>query len=260
MTLCGGRESSGEIWRSYGGHYFSPVQSLAFDILLAHLPSDPARRAICLSSVIIAASQCAAAPGHTAQPFKATTRAAPFLREAWERDVFQYVDRAIEILSTKSAKVQGIARVGDATVIAKTLHEDDLVFVDPPYSGVHYSRFYHVLETIARGKCGPVDGVGRYPPAIERPVSAFSRKGQSAQALRSLLNSLAVSGCTCIFTFPSGQCSNGLSGDILLEIARESHRIRVKTVETKFSTLGGNNRHRHARRVSEELMLLLKPK
>ncbi len=44
------------------------------------------------------------------------------------------------------AKTKGETIVGDALQIAKTLNRSDLVFVDPPYSAVQYSRFYHVLE------------------------------------------------------------------------------------------------------------------
>ena len=97
------------------------------------------------------------------------------------------------------------------------LLSDDLVIVDPPYSSVQYSRFYHVLETIARGTCGPVSGQGRYPAINERPQSSWSNKGTSQFALKMLLEKLSVTGCTVIFTFPSSETSNGLSGNAIIE-------------------------------------------
>lgn len=261
IKLCAAKGPAvGAIWKSYGGFYFSSVQALALDSLLSVLPHDRAELALCLAAIIVGASRCAAAPGHTAQPFKANTNAAPFLKECWERDIFQYVGRAIEAISAKSAQRKGKSRTVDALLGAKSLRESDLVFVDPPYSGVHYSRFYHVLETIARGTCGNVSGAGRYPPPSERPVSAFSRKGESTIALSKLLKSLSDSGCRSIVTFPSGDCSNGLSGKVVLELAAVTHRIRSRRVKSRFSTLGGNNRHRHARKVSDELILVLDPR
>src|SRR5271157_2441867 len=36
--LCSKPSSIGPVWNAYGGHYFSPIQALTFDYLLAHLP------------------------------------------------------------------------------------------------------------------------------------------------------------------------------------------------------------------------------
>lgn len=48
--------------RSYGGHYFSPTPALLLDALLGTVRRTVTRD-VCLSAVIIAASQCAASPG-----------------------------------------------------------------------------------------------------------------------------------------------------------------------------------------------------
>lgn len=248
------------IWSSYGGHYFSPTQALSFDAMLKSLPGNSQVRDICLAATIIAASQCAASPGHTAQPFKATRTAGRFLREAWKRDPFLYAEKAIKTLCPLHAKVAGQASVGNANDAAKSLKAGDVVFLDPPYSGVHYSRFYHVLETIARGRCGRVDGVGRYPPPEERPNSAYSRKDKSGVAMEDLLKTLSERECRVVLTFPKEQCSNGLSGDGLEDMAGAYFNVAKKSVKTRFSTLGGNSANRAARKVSDELMLVLRPK
>jgi adenine-specific DNA-methyltransferase len=67
------------------------------------------------------------------------------------------------LLASQFAQRPGTVKVADANQAARGLQESDLVFIDPPYSGVQYSRFYHVLETIADGGRGPVTEVGRYP-------------------------------------------------------------------------------------------------
>src|ERR1700731_3453760 len=83
--ICLGGE--GLITRSYGGHYFSPMQALAFDVLRATIPIENKVRSVALAALISAASRCAAAPGHTAQPFQPTPGAAEFFFEGWRRDV-----------------------------------------------------------------------------------------------------------------------------------------------------------------------------
>lgn len=253
--------SDQHVTRSYGGYYFSPVQALTFDALIRRLPKSGPERDVCLASTIIAASQCAASPGHTAQPFKANETAGKYLLEAWRRDPLEYVSRALDNLCPLFAAVRGEAMVCDANVAAVSLREGDLVFVDPPYSGVHYSRFYHVLETIAHGKCGVVTGSGRYPPASDRPNSAFSRKGMSAQAMDELLGTLAARGCNVVLTFPRERCSNGLSGEEIESMASKRFLVQTKYVKSRFSTLGGaKGTKRGARKLSDELILVLHPR
>ncbi|MDQ2696782.1 MAG: DNA adenine methylase, partial [Pseudomonadota bacterium] len=261
QELCGNDDNnvSGVVWRAYGGHYFSPTQAITFDAMLQTLPQNDVERTVCLAATIIAASSCAASPGHTAQPFKATGNAGLYLREAWERDPIHFVKRALVTICSLCAKAKGATIVEDANSLAKRLNSEDLVFVDPPYSGVHYSRFYHVLETIARGGCGSVEGVGRYPPPHERPKSLYSIKSTAFQAIEDLLKSLSENGCKVIFTFPDEHCSNGLSGRGIEEVANKYFRISKRSIKTRFSTLGGNTLNRDARKVSDELMLLLNP-
>lgn len=259
-ALCAKPSRIGPIWTAYGGHYFSPTQALTIDYLMRYLPKNDRARPTCLASIIVAASSCVAAPGHTAQPFQPTVTAAPFLLEAWKRDPLLLCEKALAELCPRHAKIEGRTVVGDALEVARHLRSDDLVVVDPPYSGVQYSRFYHVLETIARGKCSPVEGAGRYPPFQERPQSAFSNKGQSKAALKALITALAHARATVIFTFPDGECTNGLSGKDVTDVARAWYDVEEKVVKGRFSTLGGNNTCRAARNCSTELLLLMKPK
>lgn len=248
------------IMKAYGGHYFSPLQALAFDALRRHVPKYEPQRSICLAALIAAASKCAAAPGHTAQPFTPSKNSDHSIRESWKKDPFTLVYQALRDICGRAAKQKGSAKIGDAIKIAASLNPDDLVFVDPPYSGVQYSRFYHVLETLAIGKKVTVSGVGRYPDRGQRPQSAFSNKGQSTAALTELMDALAESRCTTLFTFPNAECSNGLSGEHIRDLAAQYFTVTASTVSGKFSTLGGNNQKRKARLHSEELILLLKPK
>lgn len=245
---------------SYGGYYFSPLQALVFDTCRQNLPKDKDRRAVALSALIQAASVCCAAPGHTAQPFKPNDTAGPYIVEAWKKCPFKYIENKCVELSSRHAKVRGQSSVLNSNDLASQLKPGDLVFLDPPYSGVHYSRFYHVLETIARGQTSQVSGAGRYPPPSERPSSDYSMRSTSFKAMSSLLSRLAESGCSAILTYPSGDTSNGLNGDDVVGLVDKFFNVTHSNVKGKFSTLGGNTRNRTARIASDEMLILMKPK
>ncbi len=261
-----GRQHALPITKSYGGHYFSAKQALWLDALRGSIPTRLPAHDIALAALIEAASQCAAAPGHTAQPFQPTSTATPFLEEAWGRDVCARAKNALISVARLHANRVGCAEVRDANDAANKLKAGDLAFVDPPYSGVHYSRFYHVLETIAHGDCGEVSGVGRYPSRQLRPRSKYSVKTESREALDTLLQRIGARGAKVILTFPDHDCSNGLSGVSVKQIARQYFRVQEQAVVSKFSTLGGNGSSaasregRAARRHVKELILVLTPK
>jgi adenine-specific DNA-methyltransferase len=255
--ICGA--SRNLITRAYGGHYFSPSQAVQVDALRKTLPEQVHCRRAALAALIWAASQCAASPGHTAQPFQPTQDSAPFLFEAWQRDVLTHAKSALEMICPRHARNVGRAMVCDAEGMANQLDEGDLAFLDPPYSGVHYSRFYHVLETIARGECTDVTGVGRYPHPIERPKSDFSIQTKSKPALERLFSILAERKVRSIVTFPQEKTSNGLSGTIVRETAEKYFKTSMTVVNGRFSTLGGNLLNRKARIPAYEIILQLEP-
>lgn len=246
--------------KAYGGYYFSPWQSAWIDALRASLPEPEQLRNVALAALIQAASRCAASPGHTAQPFKPNDTAGRFLLEAWKRDLPTIVCARIKDIAQRKALKKGRAFCTGANELAETTRRGDLVFLDPPYSGVHYSRFYHVLEGVARGQVGEVSGAGRYPEKSERPTSDFSMLSKSLQALDDLLQILSMKKANVIVTFPAGKASNGLSGERVKAIAESHFHIFEAKVSSRFSTLGGDLKHRAARQQADELILSMSPR
>jgi adenine-specific DNA-methyltransferase len=251
------------ITAAYGGHYFSAEQSVWIDALRSTLPKDAETSHLALAALIQAASFCVASPGHTAQPFQPTKTAKRYLKEAWNRNVAAKTRQQLELLCGMNANKNGKAVRRDANTLAKTLRKTDLVFIDPPYSGVHYSRFYHVLESIAEGACGPVSGVGRYPAPSKRPRSRYSLQTEAKVALDHLLEVIAKRGAKVVLTFPNHKCSNGLSGYAVKKIAQRHFSMVNKSVASIFSSLGGtsdkrgNQAGRSARVDTRELVLTL---
>lgn len=249
---------------AYAGHYYSPVQACWIQALRDSIPTKPPNREICLAALVMAASKCAASPGHTAQPFQPTETALKYLEISWRRDLCADVQMALSLIAPLHAQVRGKAQIGDANEAVFQLQTGDLAFIDPPYSAVQYSRFYHVLEAIAAGSTSPVFGVGRYPPIGERPSSKYSQKTTAALAIQELLFALAEREVSAIITFPDHECSNGLDAEMIKAIASELFKTKTKKVTSVFSTLGGpasgGNGPRVARRSADEMILCLEPK
>lgn len=250
----------GPVWTAYGGYYFSPWQSLLLDAMLATLPVDEPAHTVCLAATITSACESAASPGHTAQPFRPTESGLPFIDQCWSLNPIDRARRAVALLAPLHAVEVGETRVDDAAQAAKELTAADLVFIDPPYAAEQYSRFYHVLETIARQSRVDVSGSGRYPSPEERPRSSFSLKSKASDTMTQLVADMASVGARGIVTFPAGECSNGLSGAGLVDMVDDLFVVTCYLANGCFSTLGGNNALRASRKPSDELILVLEPK
>jgi adenine-specific DNA-methyltransferase len=257
------KDQVGELTRAYGGHYFSPYQATALDALFVTMPKVAHVQTAAHAALIHAASKCAASPGHTAQPFQPTKTAKRFIFEAWDRDLMSIVESSLRSIAKLHSKAIGDSQTTEAvSFAAKQVQEGDLCFIDPPYSGVHYSRFYHVLESVARGGCGEVSGIGRYPATDLRPKSEFSKRSTALASMTELLDHIANAGASAIITFPLHECSNGMSGDDVKQAAMKLFTVEEKVVRSKFSSLGGNSLpdHRSARLNAKELILTLRQK
>lgn len=243
--------------RAYGGYYYSSSQALTIEALRATVDVDDT---ISLAALIAASSRCAAAPGHTAQPFSTTKGSLPHLVNAWRKDVLDETHQALRRLASLKSRQKGGAVVSDAFAMTPALDSADMVFVDPPYSEVQYSRFYHVLEAICKGGVSAVSGIGRYPPLAERPQSKYCRTTTVVDEFDRLMLGIALSGAEALITFPAGESSNGLSGSLVEALSEQYFRVKAKKVSSIFSTLGGNTTNRSARQGTTELILHLSPK
>lgn len=253
-------EGAWPISKAYGGYYYSPVQALIFDALRQTLPIDPLSRNIGLAALVEAASKAVASPGHTAQPFQPTESSAKYIIEAWLKDPFSLVKASVIEIAGKAAQVQGLGMVGDFSETISHLQPGDMVFADPPYSGVHYSRFYHVLETITRGTEFEPEGSGRYPALSDRPSSLFSMRSKARGAATQLLNICADKKLSLILTFPTAEATNGLKASEFVEAGKPLFsKIEVQEVQTDFSTMGGNKKLRAARQLGGESIIVLQP-
>lgn len=118
-----------------------------------------------------------------------------------------------------------------------------VVYADPPYTRDHYSRFYHVLETMSR-RDNP--SIARNPGSAEhelsrglyrddRHQSPFCIRSQAAGAFRELFRLAASSGANMVVSyspFESGAHPRLMHIDALLDLAREFYRsVELQSVD-----------------------------
>lgn len=237
----------------YAGSYFGVRQALQLDAIGSAIASpnlglDAWQRATAKTALMHAASHVVHSAGkHFAQPLKMRTGNATF------HDRRFLADRAIDVSKVfreACAKIASIAPQRDGghkavtasaeQFVAKDDGASKLYYLDPPYTAQQYSRFYHVLETIAtetlpRLPTGYPPTTGLYP--ADRYKSAFSSRRGAGKALSTVLSRLASLKATAIISYSvSARGSDGnarmISLDELLAACRQQFgRGHVEVVE-----------------------------
>lgn len=149
------------ISRYYGGIYFSYRQAVEIDIIQQAIDEciEEKNRNLFLAALLSTASEIAATVGkHFAQPVKARDSKGMIKTSVYNKAV---KDKMLDVMSLyrkwldvymRLPKTDNTHRVirGDYMDCLKTLPDNvRTIYADPPYTRDHYSRFYHVLETIA---------------------------------------------------------------------------------------------------------------
>lgn len=189
----------------YGGVYFSYAQALELDALrhATRLVSGATRDDTAVAAIMGAASDAVSTVGnHFAQPVQPRHRDGT-LKRSWVGSVARRREYSvIDGFARWLARYGELSAAGhDCTAIQSDFHEtlsslDDevgVIYADPPYTRDHYSRFYHVLETIAldddpgvtraQGSAEPSRGLYR----INRHQSPFSIRTQARGAFQHLM-------------------------------------------------------------------------
>lgn len=200
-TGCGLHDA---IVRYYGGTYFSYRQAVSLAAArnsIAELPEEERDRF--LAGILCSASHCGSTVGaQFAQPLRTIGPNGQLKIKALEKAVRQrqkdigvYIQRSLEEVDRLRKPRTGNRVVRDECChyLETSKEEVGAIYADPPYSRYHYSRYYHVLETIALGDepritlnpatKAPSRGVYRE----DRYQSSFSTKGGAFKSFERLM-------------------------------------------------------------------------
>lgn len=252
---------------SFAWGYFGLAQAIAIDSIRFAIDRaretgrlTPAGADWALVALLQAASCASASPGHFAQYLRPTSDEGfvRILRQRRRSIWDQFLDEAAQLKPYGSAqwRKRNAVMQSDALQIwdeADALPSGDwIVYADPPYSKDHYSRYYHVLETLVRYDYPAAEGMGRYRP--DRFATPFSQKTRVEWAMNKLSSAIASRGYTFILSYPSNGLLNAGCGIDPGELLREHFRrvdLRMRRL-TSHSTLGA--RHGKARNSVYELL------
>ena len=148
------------ITKYYGGLFFSFKQSIVLDVILNHINNlNEKYKNFLLASLLSTASDLVNTVGKQfAQPIRPRDKnnkpkngLLNQLKKDRNLDVIFYFEKWFSKYSNIKAcnKEHKIFRLDFKKTLEKIDEKIKIVYADPPYTRDHYSRFYHVLETIS---------------------------------------------------------------------------------------------------------------
>lgn len=129
------------------------------------------------------------------------------------------------------------------------------VYADPPYAFVHYSRFYHALETLVKYDYPEVSYKGRY--RNDRHQSPFCRRAEVVMAFEIMFQKIKVKNAKLVLSYSN---TGMISLEKIVEIASttfgDSYKVYTKAIDYLHSTMGRNG---DKSRDVKEYLIIAKP-
>lgn len=234
------------ITRHFGGRYFAWEQAIDLDALLAEIHSreHPGLDFFLAAALVVASHLVNAIGKHFAQPIKLrNAKGCPksHLVRQTLRDrglnVFDSYRTYCESLPTLRPSCRGhrAVRADYRDVLDTDATPFAAVYADPPYTRDHYSRYYHVLETMAlrdepqvattkiRSNGSPRLSRGVY--RLERHQSPFCIPSKAPKAFEHLFSRVARRRIPLVLSYSPYQ-------------ARDGNRPRLLTIEELLGIAG----------------------
>lgn len=162
LILSGLTGKDSLIARYYGGVYFSYRQAVLIDIIMDAIrryPHNTADKNVLLAALLSTTSDIACTVGkHFAQPIKARDSNGNIKMLVYNKAI---KDKTIDVMTLYAEWLDKYMSLPKGCHDSTTLQGDYMeclkalpdsvktIYADPPYTRDHYSRFYHVLETMA---------------------------------------------------------------------------------------------------------------
>jgi adenine-specific DNA methylase len=274
------------VTRHFGGLYLSYKQAIEVDCLLSVVDQtkNQRERDFLLAVVLSVLSQEVNTIGKQfAQPLKVRDSAGAYKHKLGEKAL---KDREIDTQKCfmgqfklfEGAKTQHLNNQvfrSDYRDLLKKIRNGDVsaIYADPPYSRYHYSRYYHVLETIAlrdnpEVSSNPATGkMSRGVYRKDRHQSPFSIKSQSYRAFQELFGLSASLDCPLVLSYSPYPINmpatpRMITIDKLVQCAQCYYgKVETRPITTFLhSKLNSSDKNFSAVELSELLVLCSNPK
>jgi adenine-specific DNA-methyltransferase len=196
----------------YANIYFGVSQCIDLDSVRAAIDRGTAEgspeRTLTMAALLTAASTCNSGP-HFAQPVKIPSlRAFKIIVERRARNVAWEFELALRRLAARRRLAEEVPvtqldwRLGLNAFLGANSETPKGVYVDPPYSKLQYSRYYHVLNVLITYDYPEIRGVGRYPPMEQRFSSRFENQPTTAlKEFRELFDRCSSAGLVTFLSY-----------------------------------------------------------
>lgn len=225
--------------KHYSNTYFSSNQCLEIDSIRYAIENNnnQERKFLYLVSLMYAMCICQATSGHFAQYLPQNH---PRLRKINQRSIWEvFIKKCDDFSKLVFNKFENKCFNENYInlINRKEFEKVKLVYIDPPYTGEQYSRFYHVLETVCKYDNPNLEYKGLY--RTDRFISPFSLRTQAFNEFDKLLSLLSEKKKKVIISYST----KGLIKDYELEHLVKKHFIncQIKRTEYSHSTQGKGN-------------------
>lgn len=229
----------------YSGTYWSYQQCLWIDALrkVADDYKNTPLHYVILSSLMFAMSYNSQSTGHYAQYRDATNLSSKTdILIYRQKEMLPYFINKFKILqgylheNNLNHKVTSL----DYLECLEQIEPNSLVYADPPYAFVHYSRFYHALETLVKYDYPEVDYKGRY--RTDRHQSPFCKRTEVKPAFAKMFAKIKIKNSSLILSYSN---TGMICLDEIIDIAKKNlgnnYDVDFKEVAYKHSTMGRKN-------------------
>lgn len=263
----------------YAGTYFGLGQTVRLDQIRTAIQRFYERDLIStwvhdalLSALMSAASRAVFSAGkHFAQPLaNSSGRKSQFYRRRLMEDrsisIVQAFRSAARRLDDTVQTPGHEAICADVLTVREKLiaARPALIYADPPYTAQQYSRFYHVLETLATYQVPRLQlvrgGVTRGVYGEDRFKSQFCSRTTAPNAFRELIDIAHSSGATLAVSYSINRSGAGnarmISLEGLLELCQSRYRrVEAQTLEHVYRQFNSRTNSR-ADRSDPELLIV----
>lgn len=236
----------------YANTYFGVKQCCQIDAIRQsiELISDDRKKNVLLSALMSVMSMTASTTTHFAQYLKVKSMST--LKNLVEKRSYNIIEgmksRLIEyrnagLCSNRITNIQLNCYNLDYEVCLDSLVLDDhtLVYADPPYFKEHYSRYYHVLNTLCKYDYPSLAlnpqthelSIGRYRK--DRTASDFGKKAKALGAFERLINKCASSNSWLMISYSDNSI---VPISALKELAEKQYDVSITKIELNHSKQG----------------------
>lgn len=233
--------------RCYSGTYWSFNQCIWIDSIraVAEEYKGEAEYYAILSALIFAMSYTTQSTGHFAQYRDVTESNMHDILLYRNKDIWSLFSRKFEelinTLNTSSKKEYKITTL-DYIDCLRIIEENTIVYADPPYSAVHYSRFYHAIETLVKYDHPIIKYKGRYRD--DRHQSPFDKKTEVSNAFKLLFENVKLKSSHLILSYSdNGMISQKEILQIGKSILGKDYDCNLKTKEYIHSKMGRSDEY-----------------